>query len=76
MSGPVSLPISVILPTTVEIDAGTLSEALDSASKQKLSLWRSNYGFPASIPRGNTTITKTASLAAWLTARGVKVTWV
>jgi len=75
MSRPV-LPKDVMMPTVVEMNHATLIKALRGPSRQKLHQWRRNADFPAATPRGRTTFTRTADLAAWLVARNVNVIWI
>lgn len=76
MSAPVILPARVILPAVTAVDGLTLRIALGNASRAVLSVWRREYGFPASTQGRKTYWTRTADVAAWCEAHGAAVTFV
>ena len=73
ITGPQLAP-TIILPTTPVISAGDLCRVF-SVTRQSISNWRALYNFPAADHCGPRSFTRTADVAAFVTAHGATVQW-
>lgn len=71
MARPITVPRTVTLPTAPQIGAGESYRRI-GISRAVAHVWR-RHGFP---PSDRSHLIDTATLAAWLAARGTSIHWI